>query len=204
MSISKTFVKSRNSYKVTFQLPKKMNSVGKEIRVLGEFNDWVWDRAPILKSSPSGLKATIELEAGRSYQYRFLIDGEKWMNDDQADGYTPSPFYAVDNCIVRLDKPAAAVKKVKKKVSSKKTKVDFTKIEGIGPKIDGILKTAGYKSYNELSQAKKKNLLAILKDAGKRYQMHDPSTWAKQSKLLAQNKLDELSKLQKKLKGGRA
>ena len=55
----------------------------------------------------------------------------------------------------------------------------------------------------ELMEALVEETSGVLTAAGKRYQMHDPSTWAKQSKLLAQGKLEELAKLQGELKGGK-
>ena len=198
MSLVKNYIKSRNSCKVTFQLPKQSNPEGKEVRLLGEFNEWNWEKAPILKPSKSAYQVKLELAAGRAYQYRYLIDGQEWVNDSSADSYTPSPYYLVDNCVVQLDNCPE-----KKTPGSKPSTVDFTKIEGIGPKINQIFQEAGFSSYEELGKAKKVDLQSILKVAGKRYQMHDPSTWPKQAKLLADNKLKELAKLQKKLKGGR-
>lgn len=192
MSLSKTYIKSRNSFKVAFELPKDIGSDKTEIRVLGEFNDWNWENAPVLKRNAGSYKAVVELESGKTYQYRYLIDGQTWINDSIADGYTPSP-YNVENCVVNLEATCSSTKKV----------VNFTKIEGIGPKINQILIDAGYSSFKELSKAKKQDLNAILELAGKRYQMHDPSTWPKQAKLLADNKIEELKKLQKELKGGR-
>ena len=84
-------------------------------------------------------------------------------------------------------KQTASKKTASKKPTVKKAsndKVDFTKIEGVGPKIAQILQKSGYKTYADLGRAKKKDLLAILEKAGNRYKMHDPSNWAKQSKSL--------------------
>ena len=81
-------------------------------------------------------------------------------------------------------------------------KDDLTKIEGIGPKIKGLFNDAGIWSFMQLSEAPLDRLEKILEDAGPRYRMHRPKTWAQQAKLAADGKWDELKKWQKELKGG--
>lgn len=204
MSLTKTFIKSRKCYKVTFELPIEANPEGKEVRLLGQFNDWKWEAAPILKKNKKSLKTTIELPIGAKYEFRYLADKSFWINDWSADSYTQSPYSTIENCVVNLetelDLPA---KKITTSRIKKSTQVDFTKIEGIGPKISEILTNAGFSSYEELASAKKKDIVAVLTSAGKRYQMHDPTTWPKQSKLMAEGKEKALKKLQAELKGGR-
>jgi chromosome segregation ATPase len=82
-------------------------------------------------------------------------------------------------------------------------KDDLTKIEGIGPKINGLLNDAGIYTFAKLSATKYEKLKTILEEAGERYRMHDPSTWPKQAELAANGKWDELKKLQDELKGGK-
>lgn len=93
---------------------------------------------------------------------------------------------------------AAPKGKAKKAVADK-----LTKIEGIGPKIAGLLQKGGFDSFKKLSKASNKKLQAILDAAGSRYRMHDPSTWAQQAKLAATGDWKKLDKLQDKLDGGR-
>jgi len=98
-------------------------------------------------------------------------------------------------------KPASKAKT--KPVAKKAKKDDLKKIEGIGPKIAGLLNKANIVTFKDLSKTKISTLKKILDDAGSRYQMHDPSTWPKQSALANNGKWDELAKLQNNLKGGR-
>lgn len=96
----------------------------------------------------------------------------------------------------------AAVPKAKaKKPVSKKDNLKV--VEGIGPKIEGLLNADGIKTWIQLSQADLDRLRKILDDAGPRYRIHDPSTWPKQAELASDDKWDALKKLQDKLKGGR-
>ena len=108
----------------------------------------------------------------------------------------------------------ATAKKVTKKVTAKKAtkpapkkakakKDDLTKIEGIGPKIAGLLNKDGIHTFAELGKAKITVLKGILEKGGPRYKMHNPGSWPKQSKLAAAGKWDALKKLQDELDGGR-
>lgn len=81
-------------------------------------------------------------------------------------------------------------------------KDDLTKVEGIGPKIKGLLYDAGIYTFKQLSNTSLDKLKQILDDAGPRFKMHKPLTWAQQAKLAAAGKWDELKKWQDELKGG--
>ncbi len=76
-------------------------------------------------------------------------------------------------------------------------------IEGIGPKIAELLQAAGISTFAQLAAQKPAAIKAILEQAGKRYQMHDPATWPKQAALARDGKTTELSKLQGELKAGK-
>lgn len=76
-------------------------------------------------------------------------------------------------------------------------------VEGIGPKIEGLLKDAGIKNWKDLSEASYDDLKKVLSDAGPRYRIHDPKTWAKQAELALKGNWDELIEYQKFLDTGR-
>ncbi len=78
------------------------------------------------------------------------------------------------------------------KRKASKIKIDFTCIEGVGPKINQILMKAGYKTFEDLSSAKINDLKKVLNDAGPRYQMHNPKFWAKQAKMAAKGEWTKL------------
>jgi predicted flap endonuclease-1-like 5' DNA nuclease len=78
---------------------------------------------------------------------------------------------------------------------------DLEIIEGIGPKISSILKSAGITSFAQLAKENPANLKSLLEKAGLR--LGDPTTWPQQANLAAAGKMDELQKLQDNLKGGR-
>ena len=120
------------------------------------------------------------------------------------------PFDQVEETIAPVKpKQAKSTPKTEKVVEEPKAATeakpdDFKKIEGIGPKIAGLLNEEGIITFADLSKAKQATLKKVLADAGSRYKMHDPTTWPTQAKLAAAGKTEELKKLQEKLKGGRA
>jgi len=85
----------------------------------------------------------------------------------------------------------------------KSTGDDLTKIEGIGPAIQKLLKKKGIRTWNKLSKAKIGKLREILEQGGSRFKMHDPGTWSRQANLAAKGKWDRLSTLQDKLNKGK-
>lgn len=91
----------------------------------------------------------------------------------------------------------------KTKATVKSKKDNLKKIEGIGPKIEKLLNADGILTFDQLAKAKVKRVAAILEAAGPRFRMHDPGTWAKQAKLAAAGKWEELDKLQAELDGGK-
>lgn len=79
---------------------------------------------------------------------------------------------------------------------------DLTVIEGVGPKINDLFKKAGLKTFKQVSTATVPQMRKILDDGGSRFRIANPSTWAKQAKLAANNQWKELHKLQNDLSGG--
>jgi len=93
---------------------------------------------------------------------------------------------------------------VEKKKPAKKVKADDLKIiEGVGPKIESLMKEAGFEDLRAVANASLEDLKKVLEDAGSRYQMHDPTTWSKQAELAADEKWEELQEYQDHLKGGK-
>lgn len=88
--------------------------------------------------------------------------------------------------------------------AGKKWKINDLKIvEGIGPKIEELMHAAGITTWAELAAADLDKLNAILDEAGPRYRIHDPGTWAKQAQLANDGAWDELQAYQDHLKGGK-
>jgi len=84
--------------KVTFVLPKEAVQNAETVAVLGDFNNWQ-NGVVLTKQKDGSFKTALELEKGRSYEYRFLINGVKWENDWAAEAYAPTPFGAFNSVV---------------------------------------------------------------------------------------------------------
>lgn len=206
--------------KVTFTLPAA-NLIGADGCVLlGEFNDWNLEEGHYLtKQADGSMQVEVELEAGKEYQYRYLLSNGRWVNDDGEKVASDMRGFPVTNCVVRVPaiKEAVLVTKVKPaavnaKSSKPKTKSakpvvpvkdNLTRVEGVGKKIEALLYKNKIYSFKQLSKTTIKSLKEILDAAGSKYAMHNPGTWPKQAKLAAEAKWEDLELLQKHLKGGK-
>jgi predicted flap endonuclease-1-like 5' DNA nuclease len=74
------------------------------------------------------------------------------------------------------------------------------RIEGIGPKVAGLLNTAGIHTFAQLAGADVEQLRKILHE--NRLNFINPSTWPEQARLAAGGRWQDLEALQGKLKGG--
>ena len=76
-------------------------------------------------------------------------------------------------------------------------------VEGIGPKIEALLKEAGVMTLSQLADTPAEDLRRILDEAGPRFRSHDPKSWPVQAGLAADGKMEQLRAWQQELKGGR-
>ena len=102
MAIAKQFSKSKPVCKVTFTLAPETVADVKEVALLGEFNEWNPSAVLLKKQKDGSYKTTVELEAGREYSFRYLLDGNTWANDEAADKYIPSGVSFEENSVVVL------------------------------------------------------------------------------------------------------
>jgi len=77
-------------------------------------------------------------------------------------------------------------------------------IEGIGPKMESVLKENGIDSHTTLGDKSLDEIQAILNKYGDKYKIIDPKSWASQAKLAGKGDFDELINLQKSLNTGKS
>lgn len=81
---------------VAFALPGYEEA--QRVNVAGEFNDWSPNATPM--QFRSGLwRAIVALEPDRDYRYRFLVNGEQWVDDPFTNSRVPNGFGGND-CVV--------------------------------------------------------------------------------------------------------
>ena len=99
MSVEKKYLKSKPVCKVKFVAPEPLAKESKKIYLAGDFNDWQYQETLLKKQKNGSLATTLNLDTGGEYQYRYVLDGERWENDYDADKYVPSSV-GVDNSVV--------------------------------------------------------------------------------------------------------
>lgn len=102
MSISKQYLKTKPACKVTFKLTADRLPAATQVALLGEFNDWDPAALPMKKSKSGEFSATVTLPINSEYQFRYLVDGGTWLNDEDADAYLPSRVSYDENSVIRL------------------------------------------------------------------------------------------------------
>ena len=102
MSIKKRFLKSRPECKVTFRLSKGTAEKAESVHIVGDFNNWDTHATPMKKLKSGHFSTTLDLKVGSAYQFRYLIDGTDWLNDEGADKYVPSSYPGVENSVVEV------------------------------------------------------------------------------------------------------
>ena len=102
--IRKSFIQKDGSLicRATFTLPSSFWA--DTIHLVGDFNSWSTTSLPFGRGWDGSWTLTLDLECGRSYQFRYLVDGRDWTNDGQADAYVANP-YGTDNCVLIAEPP---------------------------------------------------------------------------------------------------
>ena len=85
--LTKKFFKTKDECEVTFELNVE---AADSVALVGEFNDW---QPVAMKQAKEGpFKTKVRLPKESQFQFRYLVDGQNWQNDDAADAYWTNEF----------------------------------------------------------------------------------------------------------------
>lgn len=123
MSLKKTFSADGKTCTVTFSVNPTAAAGASKITLVGEFNNWDKEAAPMKKAADGSFSVKEKLDVNKQYQFRYLLDGNTWINDWKADTYVRSELANDDNSVVDTTAPVKAEKKTAaaKKPAAKKT-----------------------------------------------------------------------------------
>ncbi|MBT7102468.1 hypothetical protein HN935_03065 [archaeon] len=159
-------------------------------------------------------KTTHQIEKNVSASFAYVKKDMLMLNDAFSDIHDKVQHLSLNHAMLleeigKLKAELAKSSKPKKTVSKKKPakkvakiKEDLTKIEGVGPAIKKLLWKNKIETFKDLAKTPVQELRDILDTKGPMFQMHNPSTWARQAKLASQKKWIELERYQAKLDGG--
>jgi predicted flap endonuclease-1-like 5' DNA nuclease len=80
---------------------------------------------------------------------------------------------------------------------------DLKIVEGIGPKIDELLRAEGITTWRQLSETPPDRLNEILNAAGSNFNTSNPDTWPEQARLADEGNWEELKRYQDELNAGK-
>ncbi len=95
--LTRSYSKTGRICRVTFKYsnPEKAETAV----VAGEFNGWSLRETPMKKLKNGTFSTTLSLQAGNSYRFRYVLNGNSWVNDEDAHSYVPND-YGEDNSVV--------------------------------------------------------------------------------------------------------
>ncbi|MFY7651903.1 MAG: isoamylase early set domain-containing protein [Chitinophagaceae bacterium] len=94
--IQKTYLKTKDTCKVKFTLSaENANSVA----VVGLNNDWE-NPIPLTKKKDGSFAAEVALTKGSQHEFKYLVNGTEWLNDETADSQSINEFGSTNSVIV--------------------------------------------------------------------------------------------------------
>ena len=89
--------RAKDKASVTFTVDPR--SGARTAAVCGEWNDWSAGADVMHRDAGGGFSLTVDLDAGRAYRFRYLLDGQRWDNDWAADAYVRNDFGGDDSVV---------------------------------------------------------------------------------------------------------
>ena len=86
--VRKQRARRKGFVKVTFSLPRAEATT---VHVMGDFNDWR-PVHPMRRTDDGGWQLTLDLERGREYQFKYLLDDSMWINDPDVEKSVANPY----------------------------------------------------------------------------------------------------------------
>jgi 1,4-alpha-glucan branching enzyme len=96
--ITKKISPKGNSVRVTFTLPA--DAATDSVAVVGEFNEWNQEQGAMKLNTKKGVWTKgVSVKPGTTHQFRYVLDGGTWVNDEQADGFVANEYWE-KNCVI--------------------------------------------------------------------------------------------------------
>ncbi len=103
MSISKKYLKTKPICKVTFRIPPEIGNMHRKASLLGSFNNWNQSANRMRKLIKDGsFSVVVDLDINKEYEFKYLLDDEIWLNDDNPDKEVKTHFGDSSNSIVAV------------------------------------------------------------------------------------------------------
>ncbi|RMF03605.1 MAG: hypothetical protein D6772_01910 [Bacteroidetes bacterium] len=179
---------------------KKLNSIG--VFTFEEIANWDERRIAEVTKAIGYIPGRIEKDRWVEQAAVLAAAKERAMEEGSTEAQDGADTYEA----VAFSRETAAASSTSQTLAVSpegKQPTDLKIVEGIGPKIEEVLKAAGITDWATLAATGPGQLKEILEEAGDRFRMHNPYTWPLQARLAAAGRWDELKTYQQELKGGK-
>jgi 1,4-alpha-glucan branching enzyme len=96
--IVKALLRNSRRVCVIFSLPSSVRA--ETIHLVGDWNGWDTTATPLtLNHQEARWQVALELETGRRYRFRYLLDGSEWLDDPHADDRVENPLGSYDSVV---------------------------------------------------------------------------------------------------------
>lgn len=96
--LKKRYYKGGKKCRVWFYLPTQVNA--ETANLVGDFNDWDKTANPMKMKKDGTFYTAVTLDTGNEYQFRYLLDSERWENDWEADDYQPNELGEENSVVI--------------------------------------------------------------------------------------------------------
>ena len=93
----KNYSKTGRYCRVTFRIPAEIQA--ETANLCGDFNEWAAEANPMKRLKNGDFSTTVSVPAGKSYRFRYLLDGNRWENDWEADAYVANVHGSEDSVL---------------------------------------------------------------------------------------------------------
>lgn len=101
MALIKKYSQDKKVCQITFKLPKEICENFEEVSIVGDFNNWdPYQNKFCHRNSDGSSSLELVLDAGKEYQFRYLCDGQIWLNEPEADGESLTHFGDAKNSLI--------------------------------------------------------------------------------------------------------
>jgi len=100
MSLKKQFNAKKHLCKVTFTLAENIADSSNRVNLVGDFNNWDIESIPMERLKDGDYSVSINLEKGKEYQFKYLVEGLGWLNEKEADKHVVNVFQTENSVVI--------------------------------------------------------------------------------------------------------
>ena len=98
--VKKRFFKTKDECEVTFELAA---DEANRAELICELNDW--QPIPMKQARRGPFRTKLRFPKGGRFEFRYLVDDSRWVNEPEADAYSPNGMGDA-NCVLDTAVPA--------------------------------------------------------------------------------------------------